>query len=238
MLLSNYFSEADGRILISPEQASGFAKEVAGDFNPIHDADARRFCVPGDLLFALVLHKFGLSQQMTFRFHNMVGRHTPLRFTDDSTKGIAVTDDAGKCYLEAHRSGDVTQDQGAIAEFTRRYVFFSGLNFPHYLKPLMEANGVMFHPERPLVIYDSMGVSFQSLDVASSNLELSGSSMKVEGKRAEALLEFAITANGREVGTGSKKLIISGLRPYDPDVMNATVQVFYGLKAAFEKSRA
>ena len=54
-------ASADERISFSEQQASDFAKGVAGDFNPIHDPGAKRFCVPGDLLFAVLLHRFGIA---------------------------------------------------------------------------------------------------------------------------------------------------------------------------------
>ena len=65
MFLERYHATQNGLVLISATQASRFAKEVAGDFNPIHNPDARRFCVPGDLLFALLLSHFGLSRQLS-----------------------------------------------------------------------------------------------------------------------------------------------------------------------------
>ena len=58
MFLQNYYSEENKKIHFSRQQASRFAKEIAGDFNPIHDPEAKRFCVPGDLLFALVMIVF------------------------------------------------------------------------------------------------------------------------------------------------------------------------------------
>ena len=60
MFLDDFYALAGGRLCIAAEQASQFAKRMAGDYNPIHDPDARRFCVPGDLLFALVLAQHGL----------------------------------------------------------------------------------------------------------------------------------------------------------------------------------
>ncbi len=36
---------------------------VVDDFNPIHDEDNKRFCVPGDLLFSVLLANVGLSQK-------------------------------------------------------------------------------------------------------------------------------------------------------------------------------
>lgn len=50
MFLTPYFSTEDNQFQFTREQASHFAKKVAADFNPIHDEDNKRFCVPGDLL--------------------------------------------------------------------------------------------------------------------------------------------------------------------------------------------
>ncbi|UYG07201.1 DUF3581 domain-containing protein [Halomonas sp. M4R1S46] len=234
MFLDDYHSRTGSRLCISAEQASRFAKRVAGDFNPIHNPDARRFCVPGDLLFALVLARFGLSQRMTFRFLSMVGDGVPLTFAEDDDGLIRVRDDDGKCYLEAERSGEVTHDEAVVEAFTRCYVAFSGKNFPHYLKPLMEDQGVMFNPRRPLVIYDSMGFALERLNGIEPGLELVDSSLAVTGKRGDALLEFRILAGGEEVGTGSKKLVVSGLCPYDAAAMDEVVEEFYRLKSVYE----
>jgi hypothetical protein len=233
-MFKDFYAQRGEYLVISAEQASRFAKSVAGDYNPIHNPDARRFCVPGDLLFALVLERFGLSQTMEFRFLSMVGADTPLRFDEADDGTIHVCDEGGKCYLKATRSGATTHDTAAVDAFTRCYVAFSGKNFPHYLKPLMEEKGVMFNPKRPLVIYDSMGFTLERLDGLSPGLALTRSSLEVLGKRADALLEFAIQSNGDAVGWGSKKLVVSGLCDYDADAMEAIVAEFYRLKAAYE----
>ena len=238
MFLDDFHSVRDGRIGISADQASHFAKRVAGDYNPIHNPDARRFCVPGDLLFSLVLMRFGLSQHMNFRFLSMVGADVPLDFVESDDGGIRVIDGAGKVYLEVERRGEMTRDESVVEAFARRYVAFSGKNFPHYLKPLMEAQGVMFNPQRPLVIYDSMGFSLSRLDAVAPGLELSGSSLDVAGKRGDALLEFDMTSAGETIGHGSKKLVVSGLRDYDASAMDAIVDEFYRLKHAYESSTA
>lgn len=234
MFLDEFHTPAGDRVTISAEQASRFAKGVAGDYNPIHNPDARRFCVPGDLLFALVLGRFGLSQRMDFRFLSMVGDGTPLCFQEQDDGKIRVCDEGGKCYLEVERSGEVTRDEAVVEAFTRCYVAFSGKNFPHYLKPLMEAQGVMFNPRRPLVIYDSMGFSLERLEDLTPALELSNSSLEVNGKRGDCLLEFRILSGGEPIGIGSKKLVVSGLCDYDPAAMDEIVAEFYRLKAAYE----
>lgn len=234
MFLDEFHTHTGTWIRVSADQASRFAKRVAGDFNPIHNPDARRFCVPGDLLFALVLARFGLSQHMNFRFLSMVGDGTPLAFREDDDGLIRVCDDTGKCYLEVQRRGRTTHDEAVVEAFTRCYVAFSGKNFPHYLKPLMEEQQVMFNPRRPLVIYDSMGFSLECLDGMAPGLELVDSSLEVAGKRGEVQLEFRITAEGEEVGVGSKKLVVSGLCDYDPEAMDEVVAEFYRLRAAHE----
>ncbi|MBR2515570.1 MAG: DUF3581 domain-containing protein [Halomonas sp.] len=233
-MFKDFYAQRGEYVVISAEQASRFAKGVAGDYNPIHNPDARRFCVPGDLLFTLVLVKFGLSRQMEFRFTNMVGADTPLMFNEVENGDIHVVDESGKCYLQVVRRGDVTQDKAAVEAFARCYVAFSGKNFPHYLKPLMEQHGVMFNPKRPLVIYDSMGFCLERLDGFAPDLALTCSSLDVQGKRADALLEFSIESAGEAVGVGSKKLVVSGLCDYDAAEMAAIVDEFYRLKAAYE----
>ena len=45
MFIDQYYSEQDGTISFTREQGSEFAKRVADDFNPLHDADAKRFCI-------------------------------------------------------------------------------------------------------------------------------------------------------------------------------------------------
>ena len=48
MFLKDFYSINEGSVSIVAEQASMFAKEVAHDFKPLHDVDAKRFCVAGD----------------------------------------------------------------------------------------------------------------------------------------------------------------------------------------------
>ena len=226
MWLERFYRSDGSAVFVSPAQASRFAKEVAGDWNPIHDADSRRFCVPGDLLFAIVLARYGLSQRMRFSFKGMVGEGIALHLPTDPGALVEVSDASGKVYLEVERGGPVIADPDSIERFTRRYVAFSGRNFPHYLKPLMAKHGVMFNPDRPLVIYDSMGFELQSAATGVLDMELDDAVMDVPGKRAEAVLHFRIRDGERDIGYGRKKLIISGLRPYDEDRLQAFIDEF------------
>nr|WP_298415978.1 DUF3581 family protein [uncultured Halomonas sp.] len=235
MFLDDYYTVRDGRFCISAEQASRFAKQMADDYNPIHDPDARRFCVPGDLLFALVLARYGVSQQMRFYFRGMVGADMPLEINERADNTLGMSDTSGKEVLIVERSGEASVDPAVIEAFTCRYIAFSGHNFPHYLQPLMEQQGVMFNPQRPLVIYDSMGFTLSSLDIASLEVEFAGSSFEVNGKRGDAHLEFKMVSQGVTVGEGSKKLVVSGLRPYDATVMDEFVDDFERRKALCEQ---
>lgn len=233
MLLDVYYQESGDGIHVSRDQASDFAKKVAGDFNPIHDPDAKRFCVPGDLLFALVLHRYGVSQSMHFVFEGMVGDGVALQFPETPGAAFTITDGDGKKYLGVERSGDTSDSPDMIEGLIRNYVAFSGKTFPHILVPLMQQHGVMINPDRPLVIYESMGFDLDRLDGAAPELELSGSSLEISGKRGNVTLRFKLTANGETVGRGRKSMVLSGLREYDQARIDQLVRDYAASKQAF-----
>lgn len=225
MQLQNYYHSENDTIRFSRQQASDFAKNIAGDFNPIHNIDAKRFCVPGDLLFAVALHRYGLSQKMRFTFSGMVTDEAVI-FPDGASDNIAINDTNGKQYLTIERNGEKSHDPTLLSELTRNYVAFSGQTFPHILVPLMKKNGVMINPERPLVIYESMEINIDSLDAAAPTLELSRSHLEVEGKRGSATLEFKLISHGKTVGHGAKSMVLSGLREFDAAQISALVSEY------------
>ena len=233
MRLDNYYSQVEGKTVISPHQASDFAKSVAGDFNPLHDVDSKRFCVPGDLLFALTLAKFGLSQKMRISFLGMVGKNVPLDFSDTSSGEQHILDANGKEYLSVEREGSVTTDEILIHDLVCRYVEFSGHTYPDILIPLMSEHNVMANPDRPLIIYQSMSIDLKHLDFAKPELELSNASLEVSGRRGDARLEFRLTASGEVVGSGEKKFAISGLREFDKEIVERFVESYNRHKEAF-----
>ena len=156
MNITQYFNRNDGLLSFTRHQASSFAKGVAGDFNPIHDEDARRFCVPGDLLFSVFLAQYGISQEMKFEFSGMVGDTTSLISPDEISDTFSLQDNNEKNYMDIITSGEKTNDAEFIATLSEKYVQFSSKTFPHILVPLMEHENVMINPSRPLVIYKSM----------------------------------------------------------------------------------
>ena len=223
MFLDPFYIEEDHRILISPQQASAFAKTIADDFNPIHDPDSKRFCVPGDLLFSLVLDRYGLSKQMTFVFSGMVDGDLPLVFPKSNADVFSIIDDQDKSYLEIERHGDILSDQDLVSELVRAYVAFSGKNFPDILVPLLSEQGLMLNPKRPLVIYKSMSLFLERFDITEPTLTLTKTTLHVTGKKGLVLLNFSIQSSGKNVGTGVKKLIVRGLQEFEQDGVDQLV---------------
>jgi hypothetical protein len=230
MFLKEFYDIHDGNVRIAAEHASMFAKEVAHDFNPLHDVDAKRFCVPGDLLFSLILEKYGLSQNMHFIFSGMVGDGVLLNFPDTDAERIDVTDNQGKTYLQVERSGGLSRDSALIESFTRDYVAFSGQNFPYVLVPLLAKENVMFNLNRPLVIYESMTLSFDHLDFKQASVKMLEPEMNVDGKRASAFLHFQVKSGEDVVGRGFKKLAISVMSGYEAEPMQAFVDDYLARK--------
>ena len=232
-LLDGYH-RADGKhIRISAREGSLFAKQVAGDFNPIHDEDSKRFCVPGDLLFALAVSRYGVREHMDFRFAGMVGDGVALCFPEAVGSAGSVVNEQGKPLLEMTFGGAGRGEQDFSEALIRQYVAFSGQNFPHILVPLLADNGVMINPDRPLVIYESMSLAFTTLAFCDPRLALRDARLEVVGKRGDVRLDFDIEGDAGKVGEGSKKLAIGGLQPYDEGRMTALVDVFLARKAGW-----
>ncbi|RJX72951.1 DUF3581 family protein [Vibrio sinensis] len=233
MFLTPYFSSLDNQFQFTRQQASHFAKVVAGDFNPLHDEDNKRFCVPGDLLFAVLLQKEGISQKMRFEFSGMVGQGVALQIENKCQKEASVVDANGKEYLRMSREGEVTHNAELIEYVVTNYVQFSGMNFPHIMVPLMEEKQMMINCQRPLVIYESMEVEFQRLDLTSPEVAFSGATFDVDGKRGTVTMNFEFKQDGEIVGKGIKRMVASGLKPYSQDDVDDLVNRFHERKDAF-----
>jgi hypothetical protein len=233
MFLKDFYTSLDGYVSIGAVQGSAFAKEIAHDFNPLHDENAKRFCVPGDLLFALALEKYGLSQHMHFIFSGMVGQGVLLNFPDTDAGQIDIVDQQGKSYLQIERSGDINQHSALIENLVRNYVAFSGQNFPYVLVPLLEQAKVMFNLTRPLVIYESMTLSLDRLDVQQTSVEMLEPRMEINGKRATAFLNFQLNSGTDKVGSGFKKLAISVPNEYEVEPMQQFVEDYLARKDGY-----
>jgi len=225
MFIDQYYTAKNGKISFTREQGSNFAKHVADDFNPIHDLDSRRFCVPGDLLFAVIIARYGLSQHMEFQFTGMVDESSELILPEPEEE-LAFEDEAGKKYLSARRSGDNSRDVTLIDNLTHAYVEFSGHTFPHILVPLLAEQNVMFNPARPMVFYESMVIDLERLDIKAPVMVQEKNELTLEGKRGEVQFAFNLVESGSVVGRGKKRMVLGGLREYDATVMDAAVTTF------------
>lgn len=235
MYLDPFFATEGNLLRITPEQGSAFAKEVSDDFNPLHNPDAKRFCVPGDLLFALVLARLGLSKKMAFQYTGMVGKDATICFPATSSNRFSITDENGKSFLEISQSGEQTHDLAFIEAFSKAYVAFSGHSFPHILVPLMKDNNVMINPDRPMVMYESMAFEFDNLDIESPSLELINSSLDVNGKRGSVRLEFSVSdGNEKQIGSGYKTMVLSGLKEYDQAQIDGLISIYETAKSDYK----
>lgn len=236
MFIEQYFSESTNGIQFSRQQACNFAKQVADDFNPIHNVDAKRFCVPGDLLFSVVLAKAGLYEKMDFTFSGMVTEGIDLDFPNAINQHVVITDKQQKAYLEVNASGENNQNVELIEALTKAYVAFSGHTFPDILVALMADNGVMINPDRPMVMYQSMALELDNFDTTDVELKLSKSSLEHNGKRGQACLYFDLLSNGNVIGRGRKYMTLGGLRDYCPTAMQQVVDNYAAVKLAYKNS--
>ena len=233
MNLEEYCSLEGSRLSFTREQASDFAKTVAGDFNSIHDVDSKRFCVPGDLLFSVIIHHYGLRQTMGFSFSGMVGDDVTLILPQVNAREISIYDENDKKYLDVSTDGAQSKRKQLIDSLTRNYVEFSGHTFPHVLVPLMQENNVMINTERPLVIYDHMRISLDTLDIDSVDLTLTEKLFRLYGKRGDVALNFDLVCDGETIGKGQKKMVLSGLREFEQGKIDELVREYNERKQAY-----
>jgi hypothetical protein len=152
---------------------------------------------------------------MGFSFSGMVNDDVTLILPEVNAREISIYDENDKKYLDVSSNGAHSRNEILINSLTRNYVEFSGHTFPHILVPLMKENNVMMNPERPLVIYDHMRISLDTLDIDSIHLSLSDSIFRLYGKRGDVALNYDLSCNGERVGKGQKKMVLSGLREYE-----------------------
>jgi hypothetical protein len=233
MLIENYCPISADKIRFTRQQGSDFAKQVANDFNPLHNIDAKRFCVPGDLLFSIIIAKSGLHKKMTFDFSGMVSDSVALTFPQHIDDNFDIKDDNEKTYLSVGVSGEKTKNTDLINALTKAYVDFSGYTFPDILVKLMAENDVMINPARPMVMYQSMSIDLHTLDASSVTLQLAKTSLTIDSKRGDAWLEFDLLSDNKVIGHGKKHMLLSGLRAYQQDAIDAMVQQYHESKASY-----
>ncbi len=232
--LSDFYSiSPEQQVCVSAEQGNNFAKYVADDFNPIHDTASKRFCVPGDLLFAIALERYGLRESMSFNFKELIKADTPLDYPvqQQASANFDVKCDRSKTVLSVSFSGAGSHRNDQIEQLIRSYVVFSGQNFPTILVPLMQKHRVMINPTRPLVIYESMSLNFTALEFQKLEIRLGDTELEVIGKRGNAQLHFNLYDGNKRIGTGLKRLVLSGLREYEQTSIDTMCEEYENSKA-------
>ncbi len=235
MNIEKYYSLDGSKLSFTRQQGSDFAKTVAGDFNPLHNVDTTRFCIPGDLLFAVIIRHYGLQQIMGLSFSGMVNDYVTLYLPEVNAREISIYDEKNKKYLDISTNGELTRDSRLIDSLTRSYVEFSGHSFPDLLVPMMKEKKIMINTERPLVLYDHMRISLDTLDIDEVALEFVDSKFRVYGKRGDFVLNFNLISNGRVIGKGQKKMVLGGLREYVQEKIDAVVYAYNERKRRYSE---
>jgi len=238
MFIEQYCPIDGDKISFTRQQGSDFAKQVADDFNPLHNIEAKRFCIPGDLLFSVIIAKAGLHREMSFNFSGMVNDNISLTFPNEINGSFNVVDNNDKTYLTVEASGDKTHCPSLINALTKAYVDFSGHTFPDILVKLMTENGVMINPARPMVMYQCMKISLNRLDIDSLSLKLAQTSLSIESKRGDAWLEFDLISDGEIVGHGKKHMLLSSLREYCLESVTAMVTQYKESKRRYKSKNS
>lgn len=234
MFLNEFYTQENNQFSFSQQQASRFAKEVAGDFNKIHDVDDKRFCVPGDLLFAVTLAKQGLYPKMTLQFTGMVKDNVALQFNEPAENNIEIINEKPQALLKLQTEGAANHNPELLEKLITDYVKFSGRNFPEILVPIMQSEDFMFSPTRGLIMYKSMEINMTRTDITDISLDYDTTRVEKNGKRATVYFQFNIFDGEELVGTGVKEMVLSGVVPYEKSAVDNIVDMFMQAKKAFQ----
>jgi hypothetical protein len=173
---------------------------------------------------------------MAFHFSGLVSADTPLIFPFEQSDQFQILDGRGKEYLRVSRDGERISANAGVEELIRAYVRFSGQNFPHILVPLMTEQNVMINAQRPLVIYQSMSLQLDKLNLTKPTLKLSKTTLSVDGRRGDARLHFQVFDGSTAVGRGVKHLILSGLKPFEQQAVDVMVSDYLGWQSEYSHS--
>lgn len=231
--ISRYVTNDERGMRFTDTQANHFAKGVAGDFNPIHDIGAKRFCVPGDLLFAALLDRYGVYEQLHVDLMSLVNADVVVELPETLAAHNEILDAQGRHLLSLDIAGDSTRDSNFVSSLVERYVQFSGKTFPDILVELMRENNAMINPARPLVIYKDMSLKLDTLTGDDLSLELDNATLDVDGKKGKACLQFVIRNGTDVVGRGEKNMLLSGLREFDESAMTEIVALYGKWKSSY-----
>ncbi len=227
------------------ERASAFAKSVAGDFNPLHDVGQSRFCVPGDLLFAALVSRYGLYAETSISFANMLPARASLELPARMDATLQLLDERDRQVLSLFTQGERVRQAVFAEHLVTEYVRFSGRTFPGLLVPMMRESNVMVNPSRPLVIYKDMALRVDAALISEYlsqghdvRLTPQKQLFNVNDKKGAARLQFSIELNGLNVGEGEKHFVLGGLRPFDEEAIATLVTEYESRKRGWSAAGA
>jgi hypothetical protein len=229
--LDGFYHGSDHERWVTADQGSRFAKQIAGDHNPLHDPDSSRFCVPGDLLFALILRRYGLARRFALSFRGMLRAGTRLRFPSQPSERFMLADENDRDTVEVCHEQPLADDLAGRLALIEAYVACSGETFPDRLGPLLAEAGVMFNPQRPFLVYDGMNLAMDRAPGAGLEVRPVDASLTVNGKRADVQFDYQLIDADGTPGTASKRMVVSGLRAYDAEAMAAVIAAYQARRA-------
>ena len=90
----------------------------------------------------------------------------------------------------------------------------------------MQKEQKMINTKRPMVIYDSMKLSFDRFTETAPSVELNDCQFEVSGKRGLVTMNFDLISGNQSIGQGEKQIIMSGLRDYEQSAIDELVSTY------------
>ena len=106
----------------------------------------------------------------------------------------------------------------------------------HWVSRLLaEKFGVKEHDVSYAGQKDRYAVTTQWFSIYAPKIELvlASSSLTIEGKRGKAELIFNLIADDKIIGHGKKHMLLSGLRPYEQEVIDGIIEVYNNKKSNY-----
>jgi len=169
---------------------------------------------------------------MEFTFAGMVDENTKLNFPQGDDEFDVTNGD--KVILKVKREGKTSKCPTLTNSLIKNYVEFSGAAFPHVIIPLMGKQDVMINPARPMVIYESMIINLDNIEIKAPTLEFAEPSFEYTGKRGKITLRFNLLENGEKVGFGEKHMVVSGIREYCQATVDDLIAFYNERKATLK----
>lgn len=193
-----------------------YARNVVKDFNPIHNHLAKNYCVPGDLIFALMVERGGVHGSMRMDFLNRVGKDSEYIFVSGKA-GMALLDRGNKVQAQLIGSGDASVCVKCISAVSDAVLSCTSSYFPYKMMRSLRAENLMLSGCRSLVILKSIEVNVSDLHFASDlTAVFCSSSLRHSGRRGTIDAHFQLVGgNGQVLGQVIKTALIIGIERFN-----------------------